>query len=377
MRVRFIHTADWQLGARARFIPGDAGALIRTARLEVIRSIAALATEQKADFVVVAGDVFENHAVKPDTLRKAFDAMARTKVPFYLLPGNHDPYTPESIYRSRLWEKECPANVHLLFSTAPHPVMEGVVLLPCPLLDRTTLGDVTKHLSADFGPADVIRIGVAHGGIQEVLESLNDPEWQPSNVIPAQRAELGKLDYLALGDWHGVLKIGERTWYSGTPEATRFKEKEPGHVLVVEIDEKGAIPRVTPHRVGSKHWRKLSFNLSASEDLDALAEQLDRIEAPEDTLLELELEGAIEEPLAQRLDAEILTKAQDRLCFLRVERDKLHSRLRPEDLETLERSGWIGEVAKQLRSGVLGVPPEVTEDALRLLYRFHQEGTSG
>ena len=31
-----------------------------------------------------------------------------------------------------------------------------------------------------------------------------------------------KLNYLALGDWHGHTKINENTYYSGTPEYDNF-----------------------------------------------------------------------------------------------------------------------------------------------------------
>lgn len=377
MGIKFIHTADWQLGARAHFIPGDAGARVRSARLEVVRRIGALARAEGAAFVVVAGDVFENHAVKPDTIRQALDAMRAEAVPWYLLPGNHDPYVTESIYQSGLWARECPHNVRVLGSTEPLVLSEEVVLLPCPLLERTTLGDVTKHLVAEHGPADRIRVGVAHGGIEEILRALNDPDWAPSNVIPKDRAERGRLDYLALGDWHGTLEVDARTWYSGTPEATRFKEKDPGNVLVVEIDAPRTLPRVTRRRVASKTWRKERFTLNGAEDVDALDSRLTSLEDARDTLLELELDGLLEAPLARRLDHDVLARARDRLCFLRERRDRLHARFTPEDLEELSAAGWVGAVARRLQAGVEGASPEVGEHALRLLYRLYREVQSG
>ena len=67
-----------------------------------------------------------------------------------------------------------------------------------------------------------MRIGVAHGGIKEFLERVAGDGERVHNAIPADRASRARLDYLALGDWHGRLRIDERTWYSGTPEATHF-----------------------------------------------------------------------------------------------------------------------------------------------------------
>jgi hypothetical protein len=37
---------------------------------------------------------------------------------------------------------------------------------------------------------------------------------------------------------------GARAWYAGAPEATRYKENQPGYVLIVDIDAPGAEPRV-------------------------------------------------------------------------------------------------------------------------------------
>lgn len=58
MGLTLLHTADWQIGKRFAHIAGDAGAALRTQRLETVRSLARLAQEQRVDAVLVAGDVF-------------------------------------------------------------------------------------------------------------------------------------------------------------------------------------------------------------------------------------------------------------------------------------------------------------------------------
>ena len=49
----------------------------------------------------------------------------------------------------------------------------------------------------------------------------------PPTRSTGERAERARLDYLALGDWHGTLEIAPRTWYAGTPEPDRFRANEP------------------------------------------------------------------------------------------------------------------------------------------------------
>ncbi|MBO8129811.1 MAG: metallophosphoesterase, partial [Peptococcaceae bacterium] len=60
--VRFLHTADWQLGAKLAFLKEKAGDA-RKIRLETVRRVMKLAKDLDVDFVVVAGDLFEDHSV--------------------------------------------------------------------------------------------------------------------------------------------------------------------------------------------------------------------------------------------------------------------------------------------------------------------------
>ncbi|MGK4008051.1 DNA repair exonuclease [Sorangium sp. So ce1036] len=373
--TRFLHTADWQLGLRVNYISGDAGAVVRNERFATLRRIGAVAHESQAEFVIVAGDVFEHHGLRPETLRRSFDAMAEIPVPVYLLPGNHDPLTPDALYRSELWARECPRNVHVLDSKNPVVVRQGVVLLGCPLLERHTLGDTTEHLTPELGPTDHVRIGVAHGGIKEFLEQLVDPDEPIRNAIPVDRAARGRLDYLALGDWHGVLPIDERTWYSGTPEATRFKEKDPGKVLVVEIDGPGAVPRVTPRVVAGLEWKKAEFTLDGEADLAGLQLFVEGLSRKDTTLLELTLVGTLDAATRARLEAEILDKARDRFRFVRVRDEKLYTFLGAEDLASLPTDGWLGQAVTRLTGEIEGSSAEERARALRLLYRFHKEAS--
>jgi len=369
--TRFLHTADWQLGLQANFIPGDAGAIVRNERFRTLHRIGAVARETKAEFVVVAGDVFQHHGLRPETLRRSFEAMAQISVPIYLLPGNHDPLSSDALYHGELWRRECPRHVHVLGSREPVIVSEGIALLACPLLERHTLGDATEHLTPDLGPSGHVRIGVAHGGIKEFLERLVSDDEPLHNAIPVDRAARAHLDYLALGDWHGLLRIDDRTWYPGTPEATRFKEKAPGNVLVVEIDAPGAVPRVTPHPVAGLEWTKVEHQVDGDADLTSLQCLLDGFARKDTTLLELTLTGRLDASVRARLDGEILDKARGRFRFLRVRDEQLQTFLGEADMATLPSEGWLGQVVARLRGEIEGTPEIERARALCLLHHLY------
>ena len=76
MTVRFIHTADWQLGMTRHFLSPEAQARFTQARIDGIRTIGNVAREEGASFVVVAGDVFESNQLEPRTVRRTIEACA-------------------------------------------------------------------------------------------------------------------------------------------------------------------------------------------------------------------------------------------------------------------------------------------------------------
>ena len=96
--MRFVHTADWQLGMTRYFLNGEAQPRYSAARRDAVAGLGPLAAETGAEFVVAAGDVFEHNQLAPRVVGQSLEAMRVIGVPVYLLPGNHDPLTPESVW---------------------------------------------------------------------------------------------------------------------------------------------------------------------------------------------------------------------------------------------------------------------------------------
>lgn len=130
-------------------------------------------------------------------------------------------------------------------------------------------------------------MGLAHGSVQGLLSDDIDA----TNPIAPDRAKASRLDYLALGDWHGTKQINPRTWYSGTPEPERFRNNEAGNALIVTITEPGAVPEVTQIPTGRYQWHQWRETLAVESDLDQLLQRLQAL--PEPSVVDLRLEGAI------------------------------------------------------------------------------------
>ncbi len=362
-RLRFLHTADWQLGLKLAFVAGDAGAVARFQRFEVVRTLARVAKERAVDAVVVAGDVLDDNAVGEDTLQRARDALAAfAPIPVLLLPGNHDAATPDcALLRLRAGD-----HVRALTDDAPF-VLPHARFHPCPLRRRHERDDPCRALPAR-APGDPILVAIAHGAVIDFRPGEGEPSeggLESKNLIDA-RAVIDKgYDYLALGDWHGTLSFGPRVWYSGAPEATRFKEKRPGNALVVEIDGPGAEPRVEEVPVARTRWIERRFDVADDDAVAGVERFFATVEEPSMTLASVTLAGHVSLASRARVD-DAIEAARARLMHLRVDAGELHDRPSEDDLRALAVEGFVGRAAEALRAR----GDRAGEDALRLLHRF-------
>lgn len=357
---RFIHTADLQIGKGFGQFDRDVSSKLSEARLKVVEKIAQLATANAVDAVLVAGDCFDSIGIGGNTLRKFRNAMAEFTGKWLLLPGNHDPLNKGS----SLWaqfEKHIPANVILIKEPKPIPI-GGAVILPAPLLHKHTSEDLSSWFDTAKTEQSAIRIGLAHGSVTGYLPELDNP----NNPIDPNRAKSAALDYLALGDWHGYQKIDQRTYYSGTPEPDRFKDNDPGQVLMVEIAHAGAVPRVEKIPVAQYRWSEQTVDIFP-DGVDNLQRVLADSRANE--VLKLKLVGTIDlktDSLCDELCAELKAK----VTYLEIDKNGLDIEVKDGDFDNLELSGTtVKRAVTELRA----MDNQVARRALSLFYSLYRE----
>lgn len=368
----FLHTADWQIGRRyGQFDPDDA-ALLAEARLDVIGTLASLARTRGMDAILVAGDVFDTQTVSDRTIRRLFSALEAFSGPWVMIAGNHDAALADSVW-SRARRLGCvPPHVHIPERTqvVALPQLETAVLA-APLSQRHTYDDVTEAFDRLDTPAGWRRIGLAHGSVAGRLPDSADI----SNPIAPDRAARARLDYLALGDWHGCLQIDARTWYAGTPETDRFRGNEPGAVLDVHIESAGALPVVERLEVGRYRWETIDARILVSADVDAIAHRLTQSQAND--VIQLDVSGEATLQTWERL-MEAIGQTSARVRSLRVDTDRLVLQPDDGDLAALGASGYVVDVAHALQA--LQSEPaqaDAAREALRLLLQFEREEREG
>jgi DNA repair exonuclease SbcCD nuclease subunit len=360
---RFLHTADWQIGRQySRFAEEDAS-ILADARFTAIETLAALATEQAVDAVLVAGDVFDAQNLSDRTIHRTFQAMAGFSGPWLLLPGNHDAALAESVWTHAQRLSAVPDNVDLLLTPEVRVYQDlGFAVLPAPLTQRQTYNDLTEWFDRADTPEGLLRIGLAHGSVEGQLAE----EIDSTNPISADRAATARLDYLALGDWHGYKTIDARTRYSGTPEQERFKDNGAGQALIVDIQRPGAEPQVQAHTTGQFQWIKHQGTLAAgvASDLDRLIAELDAL--PSRSVVDLTVDGEVDLSGHQTL-LHYLGGAEARHRSFQSHLSGLNLIPTEEDIAALHADGYVGEVIGELRERQEGGDPDTARTALAIL----------
>lgn len=373
--LKVLHTADWQLGEEfGGFEPADS-AILSEARTLVVRRIAELAREHAVDLVTVAGDVFDSVTVREKILRQCFDATRIHPCPWAIIPGNHDPALPESAWTQALRIGAVPEHVHLCLKPEPLELLDGrVVVLPAPLTQVATHVDATEWFDTAETSAGALRIGLAHGSVTNQL-----PEGAGrNNPIAEDRATRARLDALLLGDWHGYMQIGDRTFYSGTPETNRFVNNLSGNVVLLEFDGAGP-PRPTVLRSGRYRWQTIEPLLSTPMDVEDVIGQLDAL--GEDDVVLFRPTGRVTLIDNRRL-CDAKGRAQSRVRAFKEHMGALRIMATSEDIDALKADGYVARVIDRLRDEEANeASPEqatVSREALVLLANLlDTRGTEG
>jgi len=274
--VRFIQTSDWQVGMKGGGL-GEAGPIVRETRIESIHNVLKSAQEQKVDFVLLCGDIFEHNMISQEDVKKVVTIFNRyPNIPLYLLSGNHDILGPDCVYDRPIFS----GIKHLKILRSPDPVeVSGATLHPCPVLSKFTTGDFTGTIP-DVHEVDGIHIGVAHGSLVGKSPVSN---WEEIDLpIDPLCVDRTGIDYLALGHWHSYRAYEDSTGvtrmtYSGTHEQTKYSEDDAGQCLLVQIEGKGDEPKIEPIKTGQLTWASREFEMEDSSSLNELKDYFESI----------------------------------------------------------------------------------------------------
>lgn len=372
---RILHTADWQIGKPYRWIDdGQKQARLQQERVEVVGRIAEIVRQEAVDAVLVAGDLFDSCTVPTATVMEVLEVVGSMSCPVLVIPGNHDHGGVGGIWRREDLQRQMEdraANLQLLLASEP-VLVAGITVLPCPLLRQHESRNPLLWLEQfDWQTLDpsAPRVVLAHGSVQGFGGD------DSVNRLALDRLPSDELDYVALGDWHGLMSVDRQAWYPGTPEPDRFPngpDDQRSQVLLVDLD-RGLPAEVKPHPTGRFQWHRITMTLNGDGDLARLEQRLSdcigrRVGRD---LLRLELNGQLGWSAHQTLQDRVEDLRQQLLHLrLRGELHRLPTVLeRDQFLDALE-SPLVSAIARDLQEELeQGIDP-VAEQALIELHRL-------
>jgi DNA repair exonuclease SbcCD nuclease subunit len=378
--MRFIHTADWQLGMTRHFLDDDAQPRYSAARRDAVAGLGALAQRTGAEFVVVAGDVFDANQLAPKVISQSLAAMGRIEVPVYLLPGNHDPLDPSSVYTSKQFLAERPDNVVVLDRAGIFDMSPGVQIVAAPWRSKHPTTDLAADVLAELPSDGTARILLAHGAV-DVLDPDRDNIAAIRMAAVTAALERSAVHYVALGDKHSRTEIGDsgRVWYSGSPEVTDYdhKEADSGHVLLVDMDlDDPAYPvTVETHTVGTWCFLTIAADLNNGSDIAALDARLDALPGKDRTVIQLALKGTV--TVTEQADLDLCIEKYSRL-FAGVDNWERHTELvvmpADEEFDNLGIGGFAADAVDDLKEKACSDGPDAqtARGALALLLRLRK-----
>lgn len=226
MSVKIVHCADLHFDTPFTGMDSVQKAEIRREELrQVFGRIVALAAEEKADALIICGDLFDHAAVSAYTLRFLREKLASIPdIPVFISAGNHDPNLPGSYYRIFDWSE----NVHIFPRQIEKIECKGF--------------NIYGSSFAAYDEAESMLTGFCVENPEEInILAMHADIGGVYNPITEEEIEKSGADYLALGHIHrysGPMHFGTTTAvYPGCPEGRGFDELGEKGAVLAEISK--------------------------------------------------------------------------------------------------------------------------------------------
>ena len=327
---RFIHCADLHLGSSfSGMSSSDAelGERMRRSLFDALDAIVAKAKEEKVDFVIFSGDIFDDSNETPLTRSRFADALTEIRVPCFIAFGNHD-------YRRR-WESSIPfpKNAYVF----PDKVTKvkfvknkklAAVITGASLSEQHTNEDIT---TAAKGSGEAFTIGVFHCNVDAAGQ---DDVYAPCSLSSLLEKD---IDYWALGHIHkrGILHEEPYVVYPGNTQGRNHKESDEKGAYLVTVKE-DIVSDIQFFRTGPILWRDITLDITGREDISDVISQVGETE--KGSMLRITLTGTGDLDSMARLDPAGLSELIEARTGCKVTKIDIQSRP-PIDMTARKQTG--------------------------------------
>jgi DNA repair exonuclease SbcCD nuclease subunit len=170
----------------------------------------------RADIVLLAGDTFETNQLSRSVIDRAGNLFADAGLPIVVLPGNHDPALPDSVYLKGKYDRI--PNLAILGVTHDTSVMFAEFDVEIWGYAHRDYFDMVP-LRGPWPRSTRWQVAMGHGHYEPPATRANP--LRPSWVFGDEEIAATGADYLALGHWDRPMRVGNGAvpaYYSGSPE---------------------------------------------------------------------------------------------------------------------------------------------------------------
>ncbi|MDK2933412.1 MAG: repair protein SbcD/Mre11 [Clostridiales bacterium] len=306
----FIHCGDIHLDARFTATGmTDRKAKERRQELrDVFIRIIDEVIKQKAQLLLISGDLFEHEYVSRNTIEfiaSQFNRISNVKV--FISPGNHDPYVANSYYCTFQW----PVNVHIFTN-----VLEGIYLQE---LDVVVYGVgfsgkyQYESMLGSLKNIDTAQINIllTHGTLDNI-----SPKCPYHPIMNSEISQYG-FEYAALGHIHKMTECSEnRIVYCGSPEPLGFDEPGDHGIIVGKVSKTDIVLQFA--KMNKRECITQEINISDLSTADEVEMRIkERLKTLTDDIVHIRLTGRQNREMD--LDVQLMTsRLWDRCFYLKI-----------------------------------------------------------
>ena len=258
-----VHTSDLHLGSLFSSTP-EVAEQRKQEQLDTLRQILDLCTANKADALLIAGDMFDSMRVENSYLEQIKRLISHYNLRIFITPGQHDPATPDSCYNT-----DWPQNVHIFRGRMEKvEIPEKNTCVWGAGFTRTTC---EESLLQGFQPIPSrINILVLYG---ELFDGTGTDSSR--NPLDVEEINVCGADYVALGSSHTseYYENNELIYcYSGMPSSCGFDD--PGEKGVLCGYAAKGFARMTFTPLDGRIYSREKIDVSGCADPSQFADRI-------------------------------------------------------------------------------------------------------
>lgn len=256
IEIKIAHCADIHIGSKTN----------STEILESFYNFLRVSKQENVQIILISGDLFDNFNISENNLNLVKEELKKTNIRTFISPGNHDPYTSDSVYNITKW----PDNIYIFNN-------KKLNFIEIPEFSTRIYGSGFNSIYESKGlfkldnilDDNYINICIMHGDMLGSQENLY-------NYISIDDIKNSNFDYVALGHIHKrteIQKIGN-TWcaYAGSMMSTGFDELGAKGAYIGKISKNICDLKFTKTCV--RTYEKISIDISLSKNYDEIAHKI-------------------------------------------------------------------------------------------------------